>query len=133
MPDFTAREATLGYLYQARYALFLLLDGVEEQELLLETLDDIVLEQSGTPRELLQTKHHIRAECRLTDSSPELWKTLRVWSTVLSEGRVRIPPIRLTLVTTAQAQDGSIAATLRPGVGHDPTKSRAALLKIAAT
>lgn len=54
MPDFTAREPALGYLYQARFALALLLSGVEEQELTLESLGDIVLEKSGTPRELLQ-------------------------------------------------------------------------------
>ena len=42
MPDFSARESGLGYLYQARYALWLLLDGPEEQEVVLETLDDIV-------------------------------------------------------------------------------------------
>lgn len=68
MSDFTAREPALGYLYQARYALALLLLGVEEQELVLETLDDIMLEQSGSPRELLQTKHHVNAEATLTDS-----------------------------------------------------------------
>jgi hypothetical protein len=132
MPDFTAREPTLGYLYQARYALLLLLTGVEEQELLLETLDDIVLEQSGTPRELLQTKHHVTSEARLTDASPELWKTLRVWSTMLSEGKIQIPPTQLTLVTTAQAPDTSIAAALRPGVKRDAEALRLALKNIAA-
>jgi hypothetical protein len=103
MPDFTAREPALGYIYQARYALALLLSGVEEQELLLETLDDIVLEQAGSARELLQTKHHVNTEARLTDYSPDLWKTLRVWSTILAEGKIQIPPTQLTLVTTQTA------------------------------
>ena len=133
MPDFTAREPALGYLFQARYALALLLSGVEEQELLLETLDDIVLEQSGSPRELLQTKHHVTAEARLTNASPELWKTLRVWSTMVGEGKVQVPPTQLTLITTAEAPDGSIAASLRPGSNRDHEAARKALLAVATT
>jgi len=35
----------LGYLYQARCALALLLSGIEEEELVLESLDDIVLQE----------------------------------------------------------------------------------------
>jgi len=30
--NFSAQESALGYLYQARYALWLLLDGPEERE-----------------------------------------------------------------------------------------------------
>ena len=67
MPDFSAQESGLGYLYQSRYALWLLLDGPEEQEVVLETLDDIVLSQDGTPRDLLQTKHNA-VPARLTDA-----------------------------------------------------------------
>jgi hypothetical protein len=47
MADFSAREPPLGYLYQARYGLYALLSGPEERELVIETLDDIVLEQEG--------------------------------------------------------------------------------------
>src|ERR1019366_10588686 len=50
LPDFSAQESGLGYLYQARYAFWLLLDGPEEQEVVLETLDDIVLRDRKSTR-----------------------------------------------------------------------------------
>jgi hypothetical protein len=87
VPDFSAKESGLGYLFQARYALWLILDGPEERETVLESLDDITLESEGQASELLQTKHH-SAPASLTNASAELWKTLRIWSTHLSEGRV---------------------------------------------
>lgn len=39
------QKPMLGYLYQARCALALLLSGIEEEELVLESLDDIVLQE----------------------------------------------------------------------------------------
>jgi hypothetical protein len=113
MDQFSAANQALGYLYQIRYALWLLLEGVEEQEVALETLDDIVLENQGTYRELLQTKHH-STKASLTNTSPDLWKTIRVWSTHLLHKRVQIPPTTLSLVTTATAPSESIASKLRP-------------------
>lgn len=133
MPDFTARESALGYLYQARYALMLLLSGPEEQGLALESLDDITLETSGTPRELLQTKHHVNAQATLTDASAELWKTLRVWSSLIAEGRVKVPTTQLTLVTTANAAEGSIAQSLRPGSHRDSIATLKRLLTVASS
>ena len=130
MADFSAKDAGLGYLYQARYALWQLLKPPEEQELVLETLDDIVLDQPGSALDLLQTKHHI-TPANLTNTSPELWKTLRIWSSHLKEGAINIPPSRLVLVTTAIAAEGSIAATLRPGGDADLESIASALSGIA--
>lgn len=132
MPDFSAQESALGYLYQARYALWLLLDGPEEQEVVLETLDDIVLGQDGTPRDLLQTKHN-SVPARLTDTSSQLWKTLRIWSTQFKDGLIRVPPTTLTLITTAQAPVGSIASVLRPGHGRDCATALDGLAEVART
>ena len=118
MGKFSAAEQAIGYLYQIRYALWLLLDGAEEQELVLEALDDIHLESQGTPLELLQTKHH-STKASLTDASPDLWKTIRVWSTHLLHRHIQIPPTTLSLVTTATAPPGSIAYKLRPTDDRD--------------
>jgi hypothetical protein len=111
----------------------LLLTGPEEHGLVLESLDDIVLENSGNPRELLQTKHHINAQAKLTDASAELWKTLRVWSSMIAEDRVKVPPTQLTLVTTATASEGSIAENLRPGTQRDGIATRKRLLAVASS
>jgi hypothetical protein len=129
-PDFSAKESGLGYLYQARHALWLLLDGPEERELVLEGLDDIVLGQDGAPLELLQTKHN-SIPARLTDASPQLWKTLRIWSTHIKDGRVQVPPTTLTLITTAEAPVDSVTSSLRPGIGRDCTAALDKLKEIA--
>jgi hypothetical protein len=118
VPDFSAKESGLGYLFQARYALWLILDGPEERETVLESLDDITLESEGIPSELLQTKHH-SAPASLTNASAELWKTLRIWSTHLSGGTVSFPRTALSLVTTAIAPSSSIASRLRREPGRN--------------
>ena len=132
MPDFSAQESGLGYLYQARYALWLLLDGPEELEVVLETLDDIVLNQDGTPRDLLQTKHNT-VPVRLTDASSPLWKTLRIWSTHVKDGLIQVPPTTLTLITTAEAPVNSIASALRPGRERDCAAALGGLRQVAQT
>jgi len=109
--DFSAKDSALGYLFQARYALWLILDGPEERETVLETLDDVVFETAGLASELLQTKHH-SAPATLTNNSAELWKTLRIWSTHVRNGEISVPSTALCLVTTAVAPDGSIASML---------------------
>jgi hypothetical protein len=133
VPDFSAQESALGYLYQARYALLLLLEGPEEREVVLETLDDIVLSEAGTPADLLQTKHHTTSTAHLTNSSTELWKTLRIWSTHLKDDIIRVPPTTLTLITTGIAPAGSIASNLRPGIQRRCAAGLDGLRKIAET
>jgi hypothetical protein len=109
---FSAADQNLGYLFQARMALLLALEGDEDAALMLEGLDDITFENAGNARALLQLKHHT-TEASLTDSSPELWKTLRVWSTHYQTGLVRLPGTQFFLLTTAAAPEHSIAALLR--------------------
>ncbi len=111
---FSAVDPTLGYLYQVRLALFWSLLKNDQDFLVgIETLDDVTFETTGgTPSDLLQTKHHKTGTGSLTNASPDLWKTLRIWF----EGQVSgaIPPTaNLYLVTTGKAQDNTAAAYLR--------------------
>jgi hypothetical protein len=85
--SFSAGPQALGYLYQARYSLYTILCN-EEFELSVESLDDIAFEADGNPRELLQLKHQTNRAASLTDSSPDLWKTLRVWSELVQSGGI---------------------------------------------
>ena len=133
--DFSARAPALGYLYQIRYALYLLLSSEkEETELALEQLDDVVFEVDGTATELLQLKHHIDSQASLTSLSPDLWKTLRIWSEYIAKKRVS-DDIILTLVTTATAPETetSITKHLRPRTGRDSKRIADDLLKLANT
>ena len=132
MSKFSAAPQALGYLYQCVYALNLLLDSSEEYELSLESLDDIQFDKGGTPKELLQLKHH-SITATLSDFSPDLWKTIRVWSVNLAEGKIRIPGTLLTLVTNATALDESIAALLRPTAGRDVDEATKRLMQITET
>lgn len=112
--SFSAADSALGYLYQVRQALLSSLQRLAQDQtfaLYLETLDDVVFDSAGSALELLQLKHHCERAANLTDASPDLWKTLRVWM----EGRAKgsIPPdAQLLLVTTSDVGLGSAASKL---------------------
>lgn len=124
---FTAGASATGYLYQCRYALRLLIERLNLSnlgaELSVEKFDDISFEQNGSPVELIQTKHRHHSAPDLTDSGPDLWKTLRVWAEGLRAGRFQLPQTSLVIVTTAAAATGSAAEYLRPGAGRHPKKA----------
>src|SRR5262245_28652869 len=113
---FSAVDATLGYLYQIRSALLWALRRLKvgpDFLVSVETLDDVTFETSeGVPSDLLQTKHHLNGVASLTDASPDLWKTLRVWFEGHSSGDIP-SAANLYLVTTGTASDNTAASKLR--------------------
>lgn len=113
MTAFSANASALGYFYQVRYALLLLLKADPVQEISLERFDDISFEEEGTPTELIQTKYH-GTPGSLSDRSTDLWKTIRVWSEAVLARSVDLENVRLMLVTTSCCQPDSIAEKLRP-------------------
>jgi hypothetical protein len=112
---FSAAPIAIGYLFQCRCALFESLKRLRkgiEFSVCLETLDDVVFEKEGQVSEILQTKHHLNKAGELTDSSTDLWRTLRIWSEGFTSGE--IPPGALFyLVTTSVAPEGSAAHYLK--------------------
>lgn len=110
---FSAGPQALGYLYQVRYSLFsLLTDDREEASLIIEGLDDISISGDGLLT-LDQLKHHVKGFANLTNSSPEIWKTLRVWSQSLLNEDWQPEDVSLNLITTAEAPINTVAAFLR--------------------
>lgn len=113
---FSAVDASLGYLYQVRAALLWSLQRLRADQVFqvsVETIDDVAFESAGgEPSALLQTKHHRNRAAALTDASPDLWKTLRVWFEGFASGLVP-SSATLCLVTTGTAVDGSAASKLR--------------------
>lgn len=100
----------LGYLFQVRMALVLLLRRVRVDpgtSVTLENFDDIAFASGGNPIEQLQTK--LVTSKNLTDASTDLWKTLRIWSEQFRTGALDPATTSLTLLTTAQAPVGSAA------------------------
>ena len=90
----SAAQSAAGYLYQGRLALLEALrcayvdSGIE---IAIEKLDDVSFEKDGTALELLQTKHHLKKSGDLTDSSVDLWKTLRIWAEIGQRTILRFP------------------------------------------
>jgi hypothetical protein len=114
MSSFSAEDSALGYFYQSIYALLLVLDEQEEAHIALENLDDVDLLVDGKILELRQLKHHIKGEASLTNLSSDLWKTIRIWSTYIHDGTINPSEVKLILITTANAPEGSIARCLSP-------------------
>ena len=120
-----AAASALGYLYQVRYALLESLRRLRKAEefiVAIETLDDVVFEKDGTAPELLQTKHHLNKAANLTDGSPDLWKTLRIWCEALASADVPEGSLYF-LITTAQAVNGHATHYLRPDESRNPAKA----------
>lgn len=115
--QFNARDSALGYLYQVRLALLWALRrlrATSDFRVGLETLDDVVFESEGRPTDLLQAKHRIKRVATLTDASPDIWKTFRIWLTALAAGQVD-SATRLILVSTGVSDEGTAAFLLGEG------------------
>lgn len=130
----SAADSALGYLYQVRAALLSSIKRLgkdEEFSLYLETLEDVVFDVEGSPLELLQLKHRRGQAANLTDSSPDLWKSLRNWIEGRSQGTIPMNA-RLVLMTTSAVGSGSAASKLVPEE-RDETGARACLDNVVAT
>ena len=130
---FSASASMLGYVYQARYALLLLLRRNRldvNVRVSVEKFDDVAFDSGGGPDEVIQTKHC--APGNLTNLSQELWGTLRIWSEGVRDNQFLLPGTVFTLITTQTAPPGSAAALLRPNhPSRDPAKATATLVAAA--
>jgi len=113
---FSAADASLGYAYQVRIALLRALELARKGshfDVAVETLDDVSFSTSGgEPLELLQLKHSLQAQAGLSDASPALWKTLRIWSTKWQGSEIQ-EGVKLYLITTSVPSSGSAASFLK--------------------
>ncbi|SBT11208.1 conserved hypothetical protein [Candidatus Propionivibrio aalborgensis] len=132
MTTFSAGPQALGYFYQARVALSLLLESPDEARLRVEALDDIEISDavSAGSLSLIQLKHHT-GDAALTDASPDLWKSLRVWSEQAKSAKFALDNVKIVLFTTATIPAGSLASLL----GHmkrDVNEAEKKLLEVAS-
>ena len=129
--SYSAAGPALGYLAQVEYALLLMLqrmETTEDLELSIETLDDVTFHDGDDPIEQFQTKHSINRHASLGDTSTDLWKTIHNW---IKEAAVN--HAALFLMTTATADDNTIANRLRAGAGRDTGAALIALERVART
>jgi hypothetical protein len=107
--DFSAKEPSLGYYYQIKYALLLLLTNSRELDnpkVRIENLDDIEIEDVNHIN-LVQTKLHIKSKSNLTDASVDFWKTIRVWSEHITNGLIDVETTVFNLITTESVPETS--------------------------
>ena len=110
---FSASEPALGYLYQIKYGLMLIISKQNpDTKLLIEQLDDISI-QTATSLDVYQTKYHIKSVANLTDASTDLWKTIRVWSEGIANGQFDPENCLFNLITTASTKDNTIPHKLK--------------------
>ncbi len=132
--EFSAGASMLGYLYQIRIALLWAIrrSRVGDFSVSVEALDDVSFSVGSDPVAVLQTKHSLKAAAVLSDLSPELWKTLRVWMVGVASGEVPASAARF-LISTAEALPGTACAALGIEAPARDVTEAAKRLKHAAT
>ena len=113
MSSHDASAQMLGYLYQVRCALNILLSAENEQSsICIEKFDDVAFSNDGdTPSVLIQTKHHVSNRGDLTDTSVDLWRTLNVWMDMFR--KQDIANTRFIIITTSNAPDNAASWFMR--------------------
>lgn len=114
MSDHQATEQMLGYLYQVRYALALLLDNNNSDfQISIEKFDDISFSKDDVPKQLIQLKHHVQRHGNLSDASTDLWRTLKVWIDAIGVSQNMLDETEFIIITTSIAPKDTAACYLK--------------------
>ncbi|WP_406467800.1 ABC-three component system protein [Streptomyces sp. NBC_01594] len=133
--QYEASASALGYLFQFAKALHMCIEqwmsAGPDWSIAVEAADDIE-QHVGSVTDLLQLKQ--RAEgVRLTNTSKDLWKTLRIWAEAAEAGRIDLDGTNLYLLTTAELPKGSVGFLLQHrDTGHRDEEQALTLLCDAA-
>lgn len=132
-PDrYSASEQGLGYIYQARLALLHLLQLSEDTAVFLEKDDDVDFINSDGGKSLASLKHKAVGD-RLTDLSPDFWKSVNIWLARYKRDRRAASNLRFFLFTTGVVSDDSFLARLLPNqaVARDDVATLTELAEVA--
>lgn len=111
--QFSAGEQGLGYIYQVRLALLQLLQLPEDTAIFLEKDDDLDFIDGDGGKSLASLKHKVIGD-RLTDLSPDFWKSVNIWLTRYKRDGRATSNLRFFLFTTGTVSSGSFLARLLP-------------------
>lgn len=121
MPNHQASEQMLGYFYQVRYALALLLENDNSDcQISIEKFDDVAFSKDDIPIQLIQLKHHIQHQGNLADASTDMWRTIKVWLDAISETPDILDGTNFLIITTATAPIDSAAFLLKKDSNRNP-------------
>lgn len=108
-----APKQMLGYIYQMRYALYLLLkDDNPQSQVAIEKLDDISITTDTGHQTNFQLKHHDLQTGDLTNASTDLWKTLYIWIKLVENKKELLNTTKFIIITTAKVPSNSAASFL---------------------
>lgn len=111
--DFSAKEPSLGYIFQINYSLLLLMQSdLPDSFVQIECLDDIDLTYRNE-KNLFQAKYHKKNTTNLTDRSKDFWRTIRIWSTYILEDKIDISLTNFILLTTSNVSEKSIISDIK--------------------
>lgn len=114
MSTHDASEQMLGYLYQVRYALALLLKNDNPNyQISIEKFDDVAFIENDIPKQLIQVKHHVKKHGNLTNMSTDLWRTLKVWIDIIKKFPDLVDETHFLIITTATAPNNTAAYYLK--------------------
>lgn len=109
-----ASEQMLGYVYQIRYALYMILSAQDDKsQICIEKFDDISIGSSEIPEIMAQLKHHTTVKGDLSDAGADLWRTLKVWIDYIESDYKLLEKTKFLIITTSMAIPNSIAWYLR--------------------
>ncbi len=109
-----ASEQMLGYVYQIRYALYMILSAQDDKsQICIEKFDDISIGSSEIPEIMAQLKHHTTVKGDLSDAGADLWRTLKVWIDYIESDYKLLEKTKFLIITTSMATPNSIAWYLR--------------------
>lgn len=134
MANHQASEQMIGYVYQIRYALYLLLESDDvESNISIEKFDDIAFtNESGLDNTFIQLKHHTKNYGNLTNSSVDIWRTLNAWINEIRKNARLLDTTKFLIITTAQAPASSASSLLTTNKIKRDTESAFELLKQVA-
>lgn len=131
MSSHDASEQMLGYLYQVRYALALLLKNDNPNyQISIEKFDDVAFVENDIPKQLIQVKHHVKKYGDLTDMSTDLWRTLKVWIDIIIKSPNLVDDTDFLIITTADAPNNTAAYYLKENINRDIDKAYDILKKV---
>ncbi|HEY3294273.1 MAG TPA: ABC-three component system protein [bacterium] len=128
---YSASEQGLGYAYQGRLALLHLLKLPEDTAVFFEKDDDLDFVDSSAGKSLASLKHKAGGD-RLTDLSPDFWKSVNIWLERYKRDGRAASNLRFFLFTTATVSADSFLARLlhnQPDASTLPELVEAALAK----
>jgi len=130
--QFSAGEQALGYLYQVRFALLQMMQLPEEAACFIEKDDDLDFSDPGEGQRLASLKHKAPGD-RLTDLSPDFWKSVRIWLARYKDIPSGGDSPTFFLFTTGTVAVGSFLENFLPGATKPPDLADLADATLATT